>query len=134
MTPDPRIRAIIIRPESPSTQITKINPDVTLYQQIVGTEFVDALYARTTSGEPITFYIGDTSAVDDCSENVVATRLWHSLNPEASAQTLYGTCIVVGADGTEDADVPASVVRRFRRIEREVEGEGLVEGIREQDK
>jgi hypothetical protein len=136
MTPTPdeddRIAVIIIRPGSPAAEPSHIDPDVSLYQRILDTEYVDGVHARTESGEPITFYLGDTSAIDDAPANPVATRLWHGYNPGSTRETLYGTCIVMGANGDADADVPESVVRRFRRIAREVEVEGYVEQLREQ--
>jgi hypothetical protein len=98
----------------------------------VDSEYVDAVYARTESGEPITFYISDTTALDDRPPNPVASRLYLSYNSASKRETLYGTCIVMGASGDADADVPESVVKRFRRIALEVEVEGHVRQLREQ--
>jgi hypothetical protein len=70
--------------------------------------------------------------VDDRPENPVASRLYHSYSPTSTRESLYGTAIVMGADGDADASVPESVITRWRRVARECEVEGYVRGLREQ--
>lgn len=113
-----RIAALVLparhrEPPRPSL----IVPSVALYHRILGGHF-EAVYGETVNGDKVIFYV--TENATNLSVNMVATRLWHSLNRAANLP-LFGNAVVVGADGCEDSDLPHDVANLALAIHLDLE-------------
>lgn len=129
---DNRITALTIYADSRvAPRPSKIDPDVDLYHRIVG-GFIVAVYGQTDDGERVVIYVNEDGIRHALPVNHVATRLWRRLNP-AAHQALLGNAVVVGADGCDDADLPAGVANLARVVHHEIEIEGYVAQLRAED-
>ncbi|BBZ00542.1 DUF3846 domain-containing protein [Mycolicibacterium fallax] len=130
MSTDSRIQVLVIRAGAVApTYPSSIEPDVALYQRIVG-GYIEAAYGETHTGERVVFYINEDGVALGLPLNEVATRMWHRLNPAMTHQVLRGDVIVLGADGPEDADVPPLAADLARVIHHDIEVEHWSESIR----
>ncbi|MCB1257356.1 MAG: DUF3846 domain-containing protein [Microthrixaceae bacterium] len=126
---DTRISALVIYTDAYSEPFpSRIAADYTLYQRIVG-GYIEAVRGHTSTGDQVVFYVNEDGIALGLPTNHTATRLWHRLNP-AAEQVLLGNVVVVGADGCDDADVPAEAATLARVVHRDIEIEGFVARIR----
>jgi hypothetical protein len=130
-TDDTRINALIIRPSSHTVEPQRIQPDLDLYQRIVGGN-ITSVDGRTDGGQTVIFYVNDDGIAEQLPVNVVATALWRFFNPNAANEFLLGAVIVVGGENPEDADVPERVIRRARHEHRQADVNAMVAQLREQ--
>lgn len=130
---DTRITALTVYADSTAAppRPSNIAPDVELYQKVVG-GYLEAVYGETREGERVVFYVNEDGIAQNLDINEVATRLWRRLNP-AAHQALLGNVVVVGADGCDDADLPAGVANLARVVHHELEIEGYVAQLRAED-
>lgn len=125
-----RLQALILRPGAVTPPYpSSIEPDVTLYQRIVG-GYLEAAYGETPQGERVVFYINEDGVALGLPINEVATRMWHRWNPTMRHQVIRGNVIVLGSDGPEDANVPPLAADLARVIHHDIEVEHWSESIR----
>lgn len=129
---DNRIQALVIYADScVAPRASRIAPDFELYQRIVG-GFIEAVHGVAPNGEHVVMYVNEDGIAQNLPVNEVATALWKRLNSAAS-QPLLGNTVVVGADGCDDADLPAGVAELARVVHHELEIAGYVARLRAEE-
>ncbi|MFZ2237953.1 MAG: hypothetical protein WAV90_00250 [Gordonia amarae] len=107
------ITALVI-PVDGEPRTEQLTPDTAeVYAEIVG-GYIEASFGDTSTGERATFYSNADSIAENLPLNIVATALWHRLNPDAHRNQLRGAVIAVGANRCDDADAPVLVTRLAR--------------------
>lgn len=129
---DSRIQAIVIYSDSGAPpRISMIEPDIRVYQQVVG-GYLEGVSLTAPTGEKAVMYVNEEGKLAGLAVNAVATALGHAMGL-SSADVLVGNVIVVGVEGCDDADVPASVAEVALAVHRDLEILGLVAQLRDQD-